>query len=503
MLPSMPILFSRESQDAFGNKLEPSTSFFSQHSLAKPVINPEPPPLVIAKETPKAVQNEAKTKSAPKKKEDPPKIKADALETALVRSYYTKVQSRFASNPSVPTNKFVQFQNILKSFDPSKESPVDLYRKIEELFGEQHSDIVEEFLLFLRPEQAAEVGRFMDHFALMHMTGFIELLQKSFSRKPTVLRKIMRAITTAVNSGQAADLKTRVLPHLRAHPRLAQMFTAMFMDERPPDSAYESGVDILNENFLTNDEGCDVWEFQGGSHNKKKLDAKEGLDTMYLHGRVFLQHGRLLRSTRVTFPYSKEPYRVHARRLAPDHCHLSPPDSEEERSSPKRSRAQKIPPKKTKKQLKSPTKTAKDVNDNTKVKETVATVMNSPKNAKGKLQNNTKKNLKEKRDDKVDVIPKRDRKDSKHNVCAKIEVSKAKQAKLDPIPIEIKTEIKSNSWTRDEDKTMLQVIKGEASSDQMFGRISELLPHRSVPEIKERFCHVMTLLRKMAVGEVT
>lgn len=97
--------------------------------------------------------------------------------SALVRSYYTKVQARFSSHTNVPTNKFVQFQSILKSFDPSKETPVDLYRKIEELFGEQHKDIVEEFLLFLKPGQAAEVGRFMDHFMLVQITGFIEALQ--------------------------------------------------------------------------------------------------------------------------------------------------------------------------------------------------------------------------------------------------------------------------------------------------------------------------------------
>ncbi|XP_053614298.1 uncharacterized protein LOC128677456 [Plodia interpunctella] len=492
MLPSMPILFTRDSQDAFGNKLEPSTSFFSQHSLAKPLINPEPPPPILAKDAPSFGQKDTKSKPAPKKKEDPPQMRENDLETALVRSYYTKVQSRFASNTQVPTNKFVQFQNTLKSFDPSKETPVDLYRRIEDIFGEQHKDIVEEFLLFLKPSQAGQVGRFMDHLTLVHMTSFIELLQKTFSRKPTVLRKIVRAITTAINTGQSGDLKTRVLPHLRAHPRLTRMFTAMFDDERPPDSAYESGVDVLNESFLTGDKGCDVWEFEGGTDNKKKLDVKEELDTMYLHGRVFLQHGRLLRPARIAFPYSKEPYRAHARRLAPDHSHLSPPDSEEERSSPKR-RATKVTPKKTKK-LKSPTKNSKDVNDNTKLKE--INVLSSPKTAKGKLQNNKKK---EKKDDKAEV--KRDRKDSKNHTCK--DGIKEKKVRIDPIPIVIKTEIKNNSWTRDEDKTMLQVIKGEASSEEMFCRISKLLPHRSVPEIKERFCHVMSLLQKMAVGEVT
>ncbi|KAG6454822.1 hypothetical protein O3G_MSEX008888 [Manduca sexta] len=354
------------------------------------------------------------------------------------------------------------------------------------LFGDEHKDIVEDFLLFLKPGQAAEVGRFMDRFMLVQMTGFIELLQNTFARKPTVLRKIVRAISTGVNSGSCAEMKARVLPHLRSNARLTQMFRSLFPDERPPDSVYETGTDILNESFLTNDKGYDVWEFEEETDNKRKLDAKEGLDTMYLNGRVFLQHGRLLRSARVTFPYSKEPYRVHARRLAPAHSHPSPPDSDDERTSPKRStkNPSKIPPKKTRKQLRSPTKNVKDVNDNTKHKD--CPVM-SPKTKKAQVKNKKKEEVK------------RERKEKNHKEPPK--VKQKDQIKIDQ-PLEPKKEVKSN-WTRDEDKTMLQVLKGEAGSEQVFCRIRELLPHRSATEIKERFCHVMTLLQQMAVGEVT
>lgn len=101
------------------------------------------------------------------------------LFSALVRSYYTKIQSKFTSHSTLPTNKFVQFREILKTFDPTKETPIDLYKKIEQLFGHDHKDIVEEFMLFLKPGQAAEVGRFMDHFMLGQMTGFIALLHVS------------------------------------------------------------------------------------------------------------------------------------------------------------------------------------------------------------------------------------------------------------------------------------------------------------------------------------
>ncbi|XP_068620430.1 muscle M-line assembly protein unc-89-like [Battus philenor] len=504
MLPSMPILFARESQDAFGNKIEPSTSCFGQNSISKTAINPEPPPQNnVHGVTPIPKETEVTQKEVLKKKNSPPKLDENALEKAIVRSYYRKVQLRFATNSSVPTNKFVQFQELLKTFDPSKETPTDLYRKVEQLFGDENKDIVEEFLLFLKPGQAAEVGRFMDHFMFVQITNFIDKLQTTFTRKPTVLRKILRAITTGLNSGSSEEMKARVLPHLRSNPRLTQMFKSLFPDERPPDSAYENSVDVLDEKFLTADRGYDVWEFGDKNGSKRKLEVKENIDTVYLQGRVFLQHGRILRSASVTYPYSKEPYRVHARRLAPTHCHLSPPESDNETSSPKRNSKNtcKIPTKRTKKQLKSPTKNIKDVNDNTKQKECTVSIISKSMKAKSvpKNKSNITKDKKE-LEIKENKREKKERLDVRSQTCPKKEeMDKVRLTKIDAAAVKAETK----SWTRDEDKTMLQVLKGEAGSEQVFGRIKELLPHRSATEIKERFCHVMNLLQQMAVGEVT
>ncbi|CAG4947800.1 unnamed protein product [Colias eurytheme] len=483
MLPSMPILFSRESQDAFGNKIESSKTLLTTNTIANTDKKQETQSLNHEGQKSEPASKELKLNGDNNRKEEPNKSKIDenALETALVRSYFTKVKSRFPSNLSLPTNKFAQFRDLLKSFDPGKETPVDLYRKVDLLFGEEHKDIVEEFLLFLKPGQAAEVGRFMDHFMLTQMTSFIKLLQTTFARKPAVYRKILRAITTSINNGSSQDLKTRVLPHLRTNPKLSQMFKSMFPDERPPDSAYDAGTDVINENFLECDEGYDVWEFEA-ENKKRKIDVKEGFDSVYLHGRVFLQHGRLLRSASVTYPYSKEPYRVHARRLAPNTC-LSPPDSDEERSTKRNGKTNcKVPPKRSRKQTKSPTKTVKDVNDNTKkdLKQALSKV-------KGKVAAKTRcKNEENIKKNKLDV--------KEVNVCGKKEdlpKAKPKDAK------------KARNWTREEDKTMLEVLKGEGGSDKVLVRICKLLPHRSQSEVKERFCHVMNLLQQMAVNEVT
>lgn len=503
MLPSMPILFNRESQDAFGNKIEPSTSFFRQYLSSKPVINPKPPPQKVVQEVPKHVKETNDKKELKiRKKEGPTVVDGNALEAALVRSYHAKVQSRFSSYTSVSANKYIQFRNILQSYNPIKETPVDLYKKIERLFGDDHKDIVEEFLLFLRPGQAAEVGRFMDRLMLVQMTGFIDLLQRTFEKRPTFLRKILRTISTGLATGNSGEMKARVLPFLRTNTQLTQMFRSLFPDERPPDSEYETGVEVLNESFITCDKGYDVWEYEEESDNKKKLGVK-GLDTMYLHGRVFLQHGRLLKSARVTYPYSKEPYRVHAKRIAPAHCHHSPQNSEEEQDSPKTKNNKnqtKIPPKRTKKQLRSPIKNVKDFNDNTKDSKPKDSVppLNLLISKTNKKSQPIAKGRNVRKDEKMES-QKRDRKDNKSIVIKKEDDIK-KQAKLE---VDTKKAEGKSDWTRDEDKTMLQVLKGEAGSEQIFCRIRELLPHRSSTEIKERFCHVMTLLQQMAVGEVT
>lgn len=155
----------------------------------------------------------------------------------------------------------------------------------------------------------------------------------------------------------------------------------------------------------------------------------------------------------------------------------------------------------------------KDVNDNTKA----AAATDSPK-AKGRKRNKTEnaapKAKKEKPDKneaakakqaKVDLTSKKSAEVKSTVVRLSVEAKKEKAEAKSPVRksevVESKKEV--NSWTRDEDKTMLQIMKGEVVTDQVFKKIKELLPHRSVSEIKERFFHVMNLLQQMAVGEVT
>lgn len=52
----------------------------------------------------------------------------------------------------------------------------DLYRRVENLL-KPHTDLIDEFLTFLLPYQALEVGRFIDHFLLTKMKEFCAKLE--------------------------------------------------------------------------------------------------------------------------------------------------------------------------------------------------------------------------------------------------------------------------------------------------------------------------------------
>ncbi|XP_044735676.1 uncharacterized protein LOC123297912 [Chrysoperla carnea] len=55
----------------------------------------------------------------------------------------------------------------------------------------------------------------------------------------------------------------------------------------------------------------------------------------------------------------------------------------------------------------------------------------------------------------------------------------------------------SFGWTRDEDKIILKTFQQECDSENKFDIIGELLPHRTIPEIRERFQTLMNLLLKI------
>lgn len=65
----------------------------------------------------------------------------------------------------------------------------------------------------------------------------------------------------------------------------------------------------------------------------------------------------------------------------------------------------------------------------------------------------------------------------------------------------IKVESDGTLWTREEDKIVLQTFQVESDFDSTVDKICELLPHKNVTEIKNRFRVLLNLLQKISSQE--
>lgn len=89
--------------------------------------------------------------------------------------YFMKVRSRLEQqNPLA----FKEFVTTLGHFQSNTSSTLELYQKIESILKD-HSDLMEEFVLFLSPEVAAQCGVQFQHFLYVRMREFFSKLKAS------------------------------------------------------------------------------------------------------------------------------------------------------------------------------------------------------------------------------------------------------------------------------------------------------------------------------------
>lgn len=55
---------------------------------------------------------------------------------------------------------------------------------MEKIFLPDHPELAELFLTFLMPGQAAQVGKFIEHFMLTNMSNFLTKLNVFFNKQP-------------------------------------------------------------------------------------------------------------------------------------------------------------------------------------------------------------------------------------------------------------------------------------------------------------------------------
>lgn len=119
----------------------------------------------------------------------------------------------------------------------SKDSlTIDLYNDICERltdYPELHSD----FLLFLKPHQAAMIGKSVEHTMLQKMNDFVDIAQIYFAKQPSRLSKVMQAITQLASDTRVDLEKVNSVmgPLLKGHPLVMDTFLQLLPNGKPPE----------------------------------------------------------------------------------------------------------------------------------------------------------------------------------------------------------------------------------------------------------------------------
>ncbi|XP_061398675.1 uncharacterized protein LOC133334396 [Musca vetustissima] len=150
-------------------------------------------------------------------------------------NFYEKVEEALrASNRPDDCKKF---NTILKTFDPKKDKVSDLYYKLEKLFLPDHPELAQVFLTFLLPPEAAEIGKFFEHFMITNMTTFINKLNIYFNKQPAQIRKIYNCLNELADDPDVTmkKIESKIIPLLKGNQFLIDWFMQQFPKSTPPE----------------------------------------------------------------------------------------------------------------------------------------------------------------------------------------------------------------------------------------------------------------------------
>ncbi|XP_069685710.1 uncharacterized protein [Periplaneta americana] len=237
----------------------------------------------------------------------------------FAQAYFLKVKERLEG-----TDVYHEFLHTMNEFGTSIVDVCDLYRKLTAVLN-QHPDLSEEFLAFLLPEQAMKCGKLMEYLIITKMKDFFRKLEIFFAKQPQQMRKFyanLSALSSQPNVS-VTDIRTALLPLLKGNSFLVDNFLELLPQDRPPESLMTEfeemdfgdvdnknlGEKELYETLVVPDQE----DAYGGdrcactchdSRDDKFRDRSShclSCGTRFIHGKVFMQTGKVLRPAKVVF----------------------------------------------------------------------------------------------------------------------------------------------------------------------------------------------------------
>ena len=139
------------------------------------------------------------------------------------------------SSPNEPSSS--QSGNIRGDIAKDKDTvAINLYWDVcEKLHA--YPELCTDFLLFLKPHQAAMMDKSVEYIMLQKMSEFINVAQIYFAKQPSRIAKIMQAITQLSSDPQTTleQVHTTMSPILKGHPLVMDLFLQIIPTAKPPE----------------------------------------------------------------------------------------------------------------------------------------------------------------------------------------------------------------------------------------------------------------------------
>ncbi|XP_002016430.2 uncharacterized protein LOC6590417 [Drosophila persimilis] len=149
-------------------------------------------------------------------------------------NFYDKVEEALLNADRVEDCK--KFNKLLQNFDPQHDKVSDLYLKVENLLLPDYPELAEVFLNFLLPAEAAELGKFFQHFMISNASNFINKLNIYFCKQPAQIRKIYACLSELAElpSVSMKKVENKIMPLLKGNQFLCDWFVRQFPQGKPP-----------------------------------------------------------------------------------------------------------------------------------------------------------------------------------------------------------------------------------------------------------------------------
>ncbi|XP_078042869.1 gon-4 like protein muscle wasted isoform X2 [Augochlora pura] len=261
----------------------------------------------------------------------------------LYLDYYEKLDSinqmeselSFSNDSGTPQN-----EKLMEQTARDKDAiAINLYQDVCEKLHE-YPELCMDFLLFLKPHQAAIIDKSVEYIKLQKMSEFINVAQIYFAKQPSRIAKMMQAITQLSSEPQTTleHVYSIMGPILKGHPLVMDLFLQILPTAKPPESLFASHmfenltcpVGPHDKNKTYTEDASELYEnielplsvSQGDPYGGEncKCNCHNGDDsicksisehcvscgTRFLNGKIYLQTSEGLRPAKIIFPGADE-----------------------------------------------------------------------------------------------------------------------------------------------------------------------------------------------------